>query len=395
MVSRLSLALSGLLVGGCISVKTNETGDADPYVCEVGGGGNSMSDFKTELEAVCLSDLREPWVLDEALWNLGHFTDSESVKGAYTQSQAEEILRMLGATYGSDELARHELALLAAGLLANLEGLLDMETACGEFSQWSKCALNDYSGLECNPAGPPPPPKGDDPQDFCDEVLNISGSAFSCFASPLSQALTFASVNTGVGEPANLWLTVTPAAGTAVDRIWWPVWLAAYASDAPSMLTFTATDSAGKSVAGVLVAHSIQLSVTGPSSEVAKFWSFVNGQLTGASPSSPTWSKLKIALPSSLRYQVITGLSSSSPSSTEVLTWKPGEPLLLPGGSSVAWKFDKLVGIIDPCRVPKDREATGTTGKFCELRAESWTGLVKELEDAGMDQVFNTADICP
>lgn len=370
---------------------TPDTGD--PEICEERGGGSAMQEVDMTLDAFCLDGLQADWVRQEELWDLEHYLTSPTVEATYTYKQTQESLDALAGTDGDLYTARHELVLMASGLLANLDGDARLEAACERLGGYADCALREYDGSACVPSGPPPPPHGNEPQAFCETVMNVSGSAFSCISTPLSQALSFAALNAGLTGTANLWLTVTAASGTPVDRLWWPAWMAAYIAQAPSMMLFTAPTTTGGSVSGVIVVHEIAISVKGPASQVAAFWTYVDALASGSSATPPSWSTLKIALPSSMRYQVVTGLGSSTVASTAVQTWKPGEDLLLPNGSKARWAFSQLVGIIDPCRVPKgDRETLPTD--FCRLRATAWTGLVDELGKASMDMTFNVGDIC-
>lgn len=363
-----------------------------------------MGDLDTKLSDQCIDSLRWTWGGDDSdipndLWNWSYLVDSNSatkVANTIVVEAAQGIMEGMVTQEGSmnTSVARHLTALLASGTVANLNQTT-WEDGCKILNDTAQCALMEYPNDTCGQPGPPPPPEGNEPDAFCQAANTIARTPFYCVSSPLSQALSFITMQPGTLNPtaqsSNLWLTVTTSASSQAGMLWWPVWLAAYAANAPSLMLFEA--STGEK--GVLVVHSIEVQAYGPKAQVQKFWSYVDGQLAGTTAPAPDWTKLSIVMPSAMQYQVVTGYDTIAPQSTSVITWAPGANLTLPNLPSVAWKFKQLVGIIDPCR-SDDRESSSATGEsvearqeFCRLRVEAWVNVANSMLDNNHTLTFD------
>lgn len=400
---------------------TSSDGGTVEEDCWVGGSdaaswtGDQNDAFPSECDASGLAT----WVSSEDLWDWHHFLDDADTDPSTLDDQewvttaAEDLVASLDTARDPIEV-RHSMAFLASAVVAGTiddddypggyhpDGGTSLGWGCQVLEQYAACGLEQFESPTACVAVPDtfpvPPPAGNDPEDFCSSMIQITSAThpdvttnhLTCTATPLSNALSFIAAQQGA-QSTNFWLALTAADGASPHLAWWPAWMAAYAGDAPALMMFTAVDGTNN-VPGLMAVQQIEMEVRGHAALIEDFDKWIHNQLLGdgtvATPSG--LNDLTFVLPSKLVYRSYPATSGGVVTGDNLHTWTPGAPLYLPDGNSVPFVFTKLVGVIDPCRGNPESDSVIPTA--CTNNGLSWVGVVDQLVAAGQDAVFEPGE---
>lgn len=406
-----------VVLAGCNDGGGKESGSAD------GGGGDTgfqVEECRTlqseemgagldinDSRKGCFKALSTSWVASSSvspddLWTWEYHADD-----SYTDFAADSVAEVFRDLRPDADESRLATAFLGATVLASTfddaGSAWSYDQACSALAANASCGLYDYYpyATDCRKATKtwdvPPPPAGGDPEGFCDAVFHASGAPFNCTGSPFSNAVSFAaSLSAAAGDSA-YWLTLSPAQNENPVIGWWPVFLSAYVTDNPALVLYKIDpdelDGGQNPISGVMAVHEVGIEVKGASTEITRFDFWIRWLVTGqgSDPGAPDFDKLRIVMPSYLKYTPYVDLTA--PPSSVVKEWRPGQEVFQDDATSTTGRFVQVTSIIDPCRLPLSEEQERIDGGDpwnpgdCQNRAEAWSTVsnavtVDRIEDS-------------